>query len=165
MCKLFLSESIKIYYLFCIFLHPKCCYNCTKVQWEIWIPDKHFSVWYSNGSVSTWSGYSYLVSVKGVFSPVPPNGWANSPNHLKTKHSKWLPFVRFSNCWAVQYSNDIWKPDHLAPQQLSTIQNWYNSGIQIPAVFYIFLNVLFSAASCMPMSRIWVTIVRPAFSC
>ena len=69
MCKLFLSESIKIYYLFCVFLHPKCCYNCTKVQWEIWIPDKHFSVWYSNGSVSTWSDYSYIAFVPTIWKP------------------------------------------------------------------------------------------------
>ena len=61
-----------------------------------------------------------------------PTIWKARPAHKKTR---WCPFVRYSNGPVVQYSNDIWKQEHLV-SDLST--NWilHYFGIQIPTVFY-----------------------------
>ena len=56
-----------------------------------------------SGLVLKWLGYSYSLS------------------HLKTNVSKWLPFVHFPNSQTVQFSNNIWKPDHLTTKQVLTI--------------------------------------------
>ena len=36
--------------------------------------------------------------------------------------TRWGPFARYSNGWAVQYSNGNQKPDHWASNLFSTIQ-------------------------------------------
>ena len=43
------------------------------------------------------------------------------------KKSRWCPFVRYSISWAVQYSNGIKKPDHLASTSFRPFENQTSS--------------------------------------
>ena len=78
----------------------------------------------SNGLVFKWWVYVLCPMYKTDYSNI-------GPVHKK---SRWRLFVRYSNGWAVRYSNGNWKPDHLASNLFSTIWIPNKFGILIPAV-------------------------------